>query len=253
MLARRGIPLFRRLYGEEAVATRTLRPGRRSESFSRIACEAMGGEGAGAPDRARAGDGGGVTALGSYSRCQTARRIANSFVGWVERLRNPSMGFAPLRGPQPILRTIPARHLLSATSSPSFSFPSASRAEHFRFFHPGRGGGERRRALRMPARHPGSRAMTGTQAPQLRRLAFSATRTLASRRSTVAIFGPCPCSPLSGIPSGVVRRPCSPHGSYCPEDRVSWTSRGKGATPAGDATPRSTSRPPHEAPLDERG
>jgi len=147
MLARRGIPLFRRLYGEEAVATRTLRPGRRSESFSRIACEAMGGEGAGAPDRARAGDGGGVTALGSYSRCQTARRIANSFVGWVERLRNPSMGFAPLRGPQPILRTIPARHLLSATSSPSFSFPSASRAEHFRFFHPGRGGGERRRAL----------------------------------------------------------------------------------------------------------
>src|SRR5262249_28579097 len=37
----------------------------------------------------------------SDSRCQIARPIANSFVGWVERLRNPSKapdGVRPLRG-----------------------------------------------------------------------------------------------------------------------------------------------------------
>src|SRR5215475_1446329 len=33
-------------------------------------------------------------------------------------------------------------------------------------------------------------------------------------------LAPRPCSPLFGIPSGFVRRPHSPYGSYGPEDRV---------------------------------
>src|SRR5262245_51920699 len=33
-------------------------------------------------------------------------------------------------------------------------------------------------------------------------------------------LAPRPCSPLFGIPSGFVRRPHSPYGPYCPEDRV---------------------------------
>jgi hypothetical protein len=65
------------------------------------------------------------------------------------------------------------------------------------------------------ARHPSRHAMTGMRAP-CQAPCVPSDGTLASRRSTVAIFDPGPCSPLSGIPSRIVRRPCSTHGSSLP-------------------------------------
>src|SRR6266849_2162845 len=78
--------------------------------------------------------------------------------------------------------------------------------------------------------------------------------TLASRRSTVAIFGPGPCSPLSGIPSGIVPRPCSPHGSSLPEGAGLAGLLRRGSKPRrGRHASLRLSGSPHEAPLDERG
>ncbi len=88
----------------------------------------------------------------------------------------------------------------------------------------------------------------------LRRLAFPATGTLASRRSTVAIFGPGPCAPLSGIPSGIVRRPCSRHGSSLPEGAGLAGLPRRGSKPRrGRHASLRLSGSPLEAPLDERG
>ena len=67
--------------------------------------------------------------------------------------------------------------------------------------------GRTRRAidLRKPGNHPAC----------MRRLAFPATGR-SPFGAPRGISGPGPCSPLSGSPSRIVRRPCSTHGSSLP-------------------------------------
>jgi hypothetical protein len=92
---------------------------------------------------------------------------------------------------------LPAHHSL-------FAFPIR---------HPDEGMAERRQA---PGRceHPVGRAMTGTRAPCFRRPALPAIRKRPPLGAPPWRFcGPGLCSPLSGIPSGIERRPCSTPGS----------------------------------------
>jgi len=137
---------------------------------------------------------------------------------------------------------------------PSFSFLLGVAAEPFHF-PPPRGGGERHRRSGC-CEAPGFACHDRHAGALFRRLASPLKR----RRSPCGappwrFCGQCPCFPLSGIPCGVGRQSCSPPGSYCPQDRVSWTSTRCGLfiSRAGDATPRSASRRLMKAPLDEPG
>jgi hypothetical protein len=114
------------------------------------------------------------------------------------------------QAPLPTLRRISLSRFSFLLSLPSFSYSLFA----FSFATPMRrwrsaGGAQ------VHARHPSRHAMTGMRAP-CQAPCVPSDGTLASRRSTVAIFDPGPCSPLSGIPSRIVRRPCSTHGSSLP-------------------------------------
>jgi hypothetical protein len=65
------------------------------------------------------------------------------------------------------------------------------------------------------ARHFSAHRASPTCVRAVRRLAFPATGR-SPFGAPRGISGPGPCSPLSGGPSGIVRRPCSTHGSSLP-------------------------------------
>src|SRR3979490_2256754 len=113
------------------------------------------------------------------------------------------------QAPLPILRRISlSRFSFLVSPFPPFLFLLATR---FFICHPDEEMAERRRrpgACEAPVSACHDRHAGACQAP-----CVPSDGTLASRRSTVAIFDPGPCSPLSGIPSRIVRRPCSTHGS----------------------------------------
>ena len=102
-------------------------------------------------------------------------------------------------------------------------------------FPPARGWGAPTGA-RVPARHPDLRAITGARRLVRDARVSRSSETLASRRSTWRFCGPCPCFPLSGIPCGVERQPCSPPGSYSRRTGSPGPPRGTAYMPAGDAT-----------------
>ncbi len=83
----------------------------------------------------------------------------------------------------------------------------------FSIRHPDEGMAERRQAPGC-CEHPVVRAMTGTRAPCFRRPAFPAMRERPPLGAPPWRFcGPGLCLPLSGIPSGIERRPHSTPGS----------------------------------------
>ena len=178
----------------------------------------------------------------------------------VARFRRSGRALAPRSGAQSRRATAltqPAIFLFSSSplsiSSRPYPFSSAPFAETHFIFHPARGRGAPTGA-RVPARHPDLRAMTGARRLVRDARVSRSTETLASRRSTWRFCGPCPCFPLSGIPCGGRTATLFAARVIFPQDRVSWTSTRYGVCAGrGRHLPRSTSRTPHEAPLDERG
>ena len=142
-------------------------------------------------------------------------------------------------------------NVVSIRYSPSAPFTSLLRIRFslLSFASPTRGGRSAGGA-RMHARHPSRRVMTDAQTPLsmrkpgepalrswrttggpgvrsicanraspacMRRLAFPATgRSPFGAPRGISGPGPGPCSPLSGIPSRIVRQPHMPHGSSLP-------------------------------------
>jgi hypothetical protein len=150
----------------------------------------------------------------AFSRCQTARLVA--------RMSEAKSGILNA-GPRMSLRSCGLRDPVLSFDLFHFVPPSYSLLVSSRNATPMR----RRRSAggaQVHAWHPSRHAMTGVRTSKLRRSRStrSAPRrvpgegTLASRRSTVAISGPGPCSPLFGIPSRMMWRPPSPHRSSLP-------------------------------------
>jgi len=139
------------------------------------------------------------------------------------------------------------RHLLFVTSCPlrhplPSPFPSASRAEHFPFFHPDMRGWGAPTGASDACEASGFACHDRHAGAFLRRLAFPATgrspRGAPPWRFSARARAPrCPGFP-SGSCGDLVRRT----GHRYPKERVSRASFGAVASPAGDATPRSTSR-----------
>jgi hypothetical protein len=178
------------------------------------------------------------------------RRRAHASTNAASRTGNAWARRASARLCPPYESILYSLSLLAIRLSNSF-FPIRYSLLTIRYFHspPPTRGGRSAGGARMHARHPSRHAMTGMQTPlsmrkpgakpalrSLRTTGGPGVRSICANRASPAcmrrlafpatgrspfgaprgISGPGPCSPLSGIPSRIVRQPHMPHGSSLP-------------------------------------